>query len=388
MGLSPTMAGAAAIACHPDPVDLSIGEPEGPPPLCVREAAAAAALEGRTRYGPVAGLPELRDQVAQDLSHRDGVAYTQENVIITSGGKAAILDALRCVLNPGDEVLIFAPYWPSFRDQVVLAGGVPVIVPFGEDYLPTLANLEGSFGALTKAVILNQPSNPTGCVWDATRIQVLAQLVQRYCAWIIVDQVYGTLTLERPETPFLRQVPELQDRCIVVESFSKRFAMTGYRLGAAAGPLPLIGAMVSLASNSVTHPSMVSQHAGIAALGMDGKWEQAMVTSLRKRRDRMMGELDGLSGLRLHPPKGALYLFPNITDWLVDHGVANDIEFVRRLREESGVKVLPGSVFGAKGHFRISYAGPETEVWEGLRRLRVFLKSRSVCAMAKIGIER
>jgi aspartate aminotransferase len=370
-GLSPTMAGASAPCLHPDPVDLTVGEPEGLPPQEVREAAARTARDGQTRYGPAAGLPRLRALLAEDLTRRDGAPRTPDHILVTAGGKPAIQDALRCILEPGDEVVLFAPYWPTFRDQVLWAGGVPVIVPPGPDLLPAPGALEAALGPRTRAVILNQPSNPTGRVWDPGRLGALAELLLARDLWLILDQVYGTLTLDGPESPLLATCPALADRTLLVESFSKRFAMTGYRLGAAAGPPALVRAMTSLGSTSVTHPCMISQHAGIAALGLDGSWERTMVEGLRLRRDRILPRLRGLAGVRCQRPEGAIYLFPQVGDWLDRHG-GTDQDLVRRLRDEAGVKVLPGTPFGAPGHLRLSMAASLESLDLALDRLEGF----------------
>lgn len=371
-GLSPTMAGASAPCLHPDPVDLTVGEPEGLPPAAVREAAARAALEGRTRYGPAQGLPALRELLAADLTRRDGIPRTADTILVTAGGKPAILDALRCILEPGDEVLIFAPYWPTFKDQVTWAGGTPVIVPPGPDLLPAEGALDRALGPRTRAVILNQPSNPTGRVWDLPRLHDLADVILERDLWLVLDQVYGTLTLDGPELPFLRTCPDLADRTLLVESFSKRFAMTGYRLGAAAGPPALIRAMTSLGSTSVTHPSMISQHAGIAALGLDGAFEREMAEGLRIRRDRLQEGLNAIRGIRCGRPEGAIYLFPHVAEWMAAHGVASDPELAARLRDEAGVKVLPGTAFGAPGYLRISIAASMDALDKALERMRKF----------------
>ncbi len=374
-GLSPTMAAAARPSRHPDPIDLTVGEPEGPPPPEVREAAARAALEGRARYGPVQGLPRLRELLARDLSARDGVARDPDDVLVTAGGKPAILDALRCVLEPGDEVLIPLPAWPTFRDQVAWAGGIPVAVGPDPGLLPAPGALAAAATPRTRAVILNQPCNPTGRVWDVPRLAELAALARDRDLLVIADQVYGTLTLDGPERPLLRAHPELADRTLVVESFSKRFAMTGYRLGCAAGPRALVRAMTALASTSVTHASMLAQHAGIAALALDGTWEAAVRDGLRLRRDRFQAGLAALPGLTCQRPEGALYLFPGVGAWMADHGVATDGELADRLRDAAGVKVLPGTPFGAPGHLRISLAAPLPDLDRALARLTDFFRN-------------
>nr|WP_320131778.1 aminotransferase class I/II-fold pyridoxal phosphate-dependent enzyme [uncultured Holophaga sp.] len=374
VGISPTMAAAAALCKHPDPVDLTVGEPDFLPPQEAREAACRVISEGRTKYGPAAGLPALRDAVSQDLARRDGVARSTENTLMTAGGKAAIHDALRCILEPGDEVLIFAPYWPTFKDQVTWCGGVPVIVQPGADLLPALEAIDAALTSRTRAVILNQPSNPTGRIWDEPRLAHLAKVARERGLWVILDQVYGTVTYDGPERPFLAQAPDLADRCVVVESFSKRFAMTGYRLGSATAPAPLIKAMVALASSTVTHPSIIAQHAALAALALDGSWQRETVESLRDRRDKAHAALSGIPGLQAHLPQGALYLFPRVADWMAAHGVEQDSDLVARLRDEAGVKTLSGAAFGAPGHLRLSIAAPAAELERGLERLKTFFR--------------
>lgn len=374
---SPTMAGAQATCLHPDPIDLTVGEPEGPVPLEIREAAARAALEGWTRYGPAAGLPALREALAADLTARDGVPRDPGQILVTAGGKPAILDALRCILEPGDEVGVFAPYWPTFLDQTRWAGGTPVVVPAGPDLLPVAGSLASRLGPRTRAVILNMPANPTGRVWDAGRLNELADLLLERDAWLIVDQVYGTLSLDGPEVPFLRRRPDLADRTFVVESFSKRFAMTGYRLGAVAGPAEAIRAMTALASTTVTHPCMISQYAGITALQMPGAWETEVKAGLRLRRDRCLEALARIPGVTCRKPEGAIYLLPDFRAWMAEHGVPDDASLAGILRNEAGVKTLPGTPFGAPGHLRLSIAAPLPSLSKAMDRLVERLGGRS-----------
>jgi aspartate aminotransferase len=249
-----------------------------------------------------------------------------------------------------------------------------VVVPSGPDLLPAEGALRRAAGPRTRAIILNQPANPTGRVWDPARLQDLAAQAQERDLWIILDQVYGTLTLDGPETPFLRTCPDLAGRTLVVESFSKRFAMTGYRLGAASGPPELVRAMTSLGSTSVTHASMISQHAGVAALGLDGAWERETVAGLRRRRNHLHAGLAAIPGIRCGIPEGAIYLFPDVGEWCAAHGVASDLELAGLLRDRAGVRVLPGSIFGAPGHLRISFATSLEVLEEALVRMAGFLE--------------
>ena len=257
---------------------------------------------------------------------------------------------------------------------MALGGGTPVVVEakFENGFRLTPEQLDAAITPKTKWLILNQPSNPTGRVWDAERLEHLAQISRERGLWIILDQVYGTVTFDGPERPFLAQAPDLADRCVVVESFSKRFAMTGYRLGSASAPAPLVTAMVALASSTVTHPSIIAQYAALAAFQLDGSWQRETVASLRARRDQAHAALSGLPGLQVPLPQGALYLFPDVSQWMASHGITSDGELVARLRDEAGVKTLAGSAFGAPGHLRLSIAAPVAELDRGVARLQGF----------------
>jgi len=367
---SPTMAAAAMPSLHPDCVDLTVGEPTLAPPFEAREAAARAAREDLAHYGPVAGLPALREAVAADLTRRDGIPRRVEHVLVTPGGKSALLDALRCILNPGDEVLVFAPAWPTFLDQVRWAGGVPVLVPCGPDLLPSLQDLAAAIGPRTRAVIVNEPSNPSGVRWDRARTTFLADLALAQGLWVILDQVYGTLSFEGDGRPFLARVPELADRALGVESFSKRFAMTGYRLGVASGPASLIQAMTALGSSSHTHASMIAQHAALEALASGRPWEAAHLEALRRKRDLGCEALAGIPGVSVPRPEGGLYLFPDVSGWMARLGWTEDPEVTAWLRDDVGVKVLPGSAFGAPGRLRLSLGAPQDRFALGMARLR------------------
>ncbi|TDJ74185.1 MAG: aminotransferase class I/II-fold pyridoxal phosphate-dependent enzyme [Planctomycetota bacterium] len=365
------MSAANAPVAHPHPISLAIGEPaEGAPPPVI-EAAVRALREGRARYGPPAGLPRLRELVAEDLARKTGLPWLADEVIVTAGGKPALLDTMRCILEPGDEVLVLAPYWPSFLDQVAWAGGTAVVVAPGADLLPDPDAIAAACGPRTKVLILNDPSNPTSRALAPELLARIAAVAERADLWLLVDQVYVDLALEGEHRTLLRVAPEVKERTVVVESFSKRFAMTGLRLGAAAGPEHLIAAMTRLASASTTHPNMIAQYAGIAALEMDDEWIEAQRTRYRRRRDRALAGLAGIEGVQCARAECAFYLFPAIGRWMAARGTARDTDVTDALRAQ-GLLLVPGSAFGAPGHLRLSYGLADEELDEALGRLRRF----------------
>lgn len=368
------MSAANAPTDHPDPISLAIGEPAESPPQPVVDAAVRALREGRARYGPPPGLPELRDRIADDQRSRNGLPWSAENVLVTAGGKPAILDTLRCILEAGDEVLVLAPHWPTFIDQVGWAGGRAVVVASDADMLPIPEAIDAACTERTRAVILNQPTNPTSRSLTRDLLVRIGDVAARRNLWVIADQVYAELALDGPCDLLLDAHPELRERTVVVESFSKRFAMTGYRLGAACGPAPLIDAMTRLTSASSTHANVVAQYAGIAALALDDDWITAQRARYRERRDRGLAALAGIEGVQCARPDSAFYLFPSIAEWMTAHGFASDENVADALRSGAGLSVSPGSAFGAPGHLRLSCGLADATLDRALGRLRGFLQ--------------
>jgi aspartate aminotransferase len=368
------MRAAGAAAARPDAVSLAVGEPgDGPPPEAV-EAARAAVERGGWGYGPVTGLPELRAAIARDQATKDGREVHPEEVLITPGGKQALHDALRCVLEPGDEVIVLAPYWPSFPQIVHWCRARPVVVPPGADLLPDPAAVEAACRPRTRALIVNSPTNPHSAVLEPERLRALAEVAERAGAWIVADQVYHDLALDGPATSLLAAAPGARERTVVVESFSKRFAMPGMRLGCAVGPRPLIEAMTRLATASSTHPNLVAQHAGLAAIGADPAWERDQLASYRRRRDLLVEALADVPGVRARRPEAGFFLLLDVREWCRGPGrPADDEDFAADLLARGGVAVTPGGAFGVPGHVRLSFGEPEEVLVEGTRRLRRYL---------------
>ncbi len=368
VGASPTMAAAAAATPHPDPIALSVGEPYELPPDSVLQAVAKAAIDGHTRYGPAAGHPALRDAIAADQSSTT-CSLGSEHVIVTSGGKPALLDALRCMVDPGDEVLILAPYWPTFVQQVQWCGAVPVIVDEairGVDL--DLDRIRSACTAKTRAVIVNSPNNPTAEVLSRTSVETLAALARERGLWVLSDEVYRSLSFAQDAPSFL-DIDGALDHTVAVMSFSKRFSMTGLRVGAAVASPEMVDAMTRLTTASHTHTSTVAQHGAIAALALDGSWERERLADYLDKRDFALSRLNALDGVRCPEPGSAMYVFPDLTRCLVAKGIDDDAAACDQLREQHGLSLVPGSVFGRSGSIRLSYGVEHSRLEAALDRL-------------------
>jgi aspartate aminotransferase len=361
------MNAANATTSHPRPINLALGEPAENPAPDVIEAAVRTIRDGLVRYSPPSGLPRLRELGALDQCKKSGIDRRLEEVLITPGGKPALSDGLRCLLGPGDEALVLAPYWPSYLQQVTCTGARYVVVEPGPDLLPRPDAIDAACTPRTKLLILNDPSNPTSRALAPERLRRIAEVAERHDLWIVADQVYDDLVLEGDHAPLLKVAPELRKRTLVVESFSKRFAMTGYRLGYACGPQELIEAMTQLISAATTCANTIAQHAGIAALSMDDTWIDEQRTRYRQRRDLALAAIGTIDGLECERPEAAFYLFPELCGPRRD-----DERLVTDLREREGVLLVPGSSFGLPGRVRLSCSVSADELNEALGRLATF----------------
>jgi aspartate aminotransferase len=372
--MSATMAAAHSgdrMGCDSlQPISLAIGEPAEPPAQIIIEEVSRAARAGETRYGPAAGLPELRHLIAEDQRRKSGMQRSAEEVIVTAGGKPALADGLRCLIDPGDEVIVLAPYWPSFLQQVRLAGGIPRVVAPGPDLLPVPDRVAAACNERTRLLILNDPNNPTSRTLGKDLLSSLGRLAHEHDLWILADQVYGDLVLEGSHRSVLTVDPDLRSRTLLVESFSKRFAMTGYRLGCAIGPASVIQAMTRMATAQTTCANLLAQRAGIAALTMGTSWSETQRSRYLRRRDEMATGLQAL-GCELHMrPEAAFYLFfrpPHEDD---------DLRFTSELQASQNVLLTPGTAFGCPGHVRISYGAGDAVLAEALSRVETFISSR------------
>ncbi len=371
----------ALAAAGQDIIRVSSGEPDFPTPKNIRDAAIRAIEAGETKYTDVAGTNAVRDAAAAKFKRDSGIEYAREEIIVATGGKQVIFNALLATINPGDEAIIPAPCWVSYPDIVQLAEGVPVIVPCGQNagFKMSGEQLEAAITPRTKWLILNNPSNPTGAMYDIADLRKLTDVLLRHPeVWIFTDDIYEKLAYDgkRPAT-VVEAEPRLKDRTVTMNGCSKSYAMTGWRIGFAGAPARLIKAMDKLQSQSTSSTSSISQAAAVEALCGPQDSIEAMRQVFERRRDMVVELINAAPGMRCHKPEGAFYVFPDIAGCIgkTTQGgrhIANDEDFVAALLEEEGVAVVHGSAFLAPGHFRLSYASDDSTVREACVRIQRF----------------
>ncbi len=379
---SPTLAvdrEAKALAAEGvDIVNFGIGEPDFDTPAAIKAAAVAAVEAGATKYTAADGTPALKAAIRRYFRRFNGIDYGPDQVMASVGAKQAIYNALLALVNPGDEVLLPAPYWVSYPEQIRLADGEPVIVPTGPDerYHVTAEALAKAWTPRTRGLILNSPANPTGAVLSAEELQDIAAFAVDRDLWVLSDEIYHRLVFEG-DAPSIAALPGMQDRTIVINGVSKAYAMTGWRIGFAAGPAAVISAMARIQGQSTSNPATMAQAAAVAALDGDQDATAEMVHAYRRRRSLMLDGLAAIAGLRPVPPAGAFYVFCDVSglagrrmDGLaLDDG--DDLATV--LLRRAGVAVVPGSGFGAPRAIRLSFAQSEERIHTGLDRMRQVL---------------
>ncbi|MFT9015640.1 MAG: pyridoxal phosphate-dependent aminotransferase [Acetobacter sp.] len=364
-----------------DIVSLSAGEPDFPTPRNIADAAVKAIAAGQTRYTDVAGTPELRRAVAERFRLDSGLDYTLEEVIVSTGGKQVIYNAMMASLNPGDEAIIPAPCWVSYPDIVTLAEGVPVIVPClrENDFRITAEQLEAAITPRTKWFFLNSPCNPTGVAYSAEDLRPLCDVLLRHPhVWIFTDDIYAKLAYDgfRPAT-FVEVEPRLRPRTLTMNGVSKAYAMTGWRIGFSGAPVELTKAMNKLQGQSTSNPCSIAQAAAVEALTGPQDFIQTMVATYQDRRDLVVSMINQARGLQCATPQGAFYVFPNIEACLgrTSPGgktLTTDEDFVTALLEEEGVAAVHGSAFMYPGYMRISYATDTDSLRDACTRIQRF----------------
>ena len=349
-----------------DVIGLAAGEPDFDTPEHIRAAAVRAIDEGATRYTPVDGTPQLKDAIAAKLRRDNGLDYDASEIIVSSGAKQCLFNLMAAVLDSGDEVVIPAPYWVSYPDMALLADAVPEIVETDRDerFKMTPDALEAALNDRTRLVVLNSPSNPTGTAYTPGELATLGEVLAGYPDVLVVsDDIYEHLAWDRdPAGNILMSCPELKERTVVVNGVSKAYAMTGWRIGYAAGPAPLVAAMRKIQSQSTSNPCSISQAAAVAALEGDQGCVARMREAFRERHDYVVQRLDAMPGVRCATGDGTFYCFPEVREAIrrID-GVRNDVELAEHLLAEARVALVPGSAFGTSGHLRLSFAaGMET----------------------------
>jgi aspartate aminotransferase len=360
-------------------IDFTIGEPDLDTPCHVVEAAIAAMRSGDTHYTATPGTPTLRKAICRKLERENGLSYTPEEVIVGCGAKQLIFEAFAATLSKGDEVVVPAPYWVSYPDIVSVNGGTPVVVQCGENvgFKLTPSALDAAITPRTRWVILNSPSNPTGAVYSREEMKDLAAVLALHPhVWTITDEIYEHLVYDGRTAPNLIQVdPTLADRTLIVNGLSKAYAMTGWRVGYAAGPTALISAITKLLGQSTTCPSSISQAAAVAALDGDQSFVRETVALYERRRNRMIELLDGTPGFRITAPAGAFYLYPSVAG-LIGRRTASgdvlksDLDVSLYLLDAANVAVMDGASYGLSPHLRLSFATSFSTIEMGCSQIR------------------
>lgn len=366
-------------AAGKDIIGLGAGEPDFDTPDFIKDAAKKALDEGQTKYTNVDGTPELKDAIIAKFKRDNGLDYTREEINVGTGGKQVLYNALMATLNPGDEVIIPAPYWVSYPDMVLLAEGEPVIVdcPAEAGFKMTAKQLAAAITPKTKWVILNSPSNPTGAAYTKADIKALTDVLLKHPhVWVMTDDMYEHLVYDGFEFYTPAQVePKLKDRTLTVNGVSKAYSMTGWRIGYAGGPKELIKAMGNIQGQSTSNPCSISQAAATAGLNGDQSFMKPWLDAFKKRRDMVVELLNECEGIDCPKPEGAFYVYPSCAGCIgkkTPDGkvIKTDEDFVSYLLESQGVACVQGAAFGLSPHFRISYATSEEALKQACQRIQ------------------
>ena len=366
-----------------DVISLSAGEPDFATPANIRAAAVRAIEGGETRYTDVAGTLELRRAVARRFKEDSGIEYAPDEIIVSTGGKQVIFNAMVATLDQGDEAIVPTPCWVSYPDIVTLADGKPVLVPCSENngFKLRAEELEAAITPRTKWFVLNNPCNPTGAAYSADELRPICDVLLRHPdVWVFTDDIYGKLAYDGFKPATVVQVePRLRDRTLTMNGVSKAYAMTGWRIGYAGGPKALIKAMDKLQSQSTTNASSISQAASVEALNGPQDFIGTMVATYQERRDLVVSMLNEAPGIRCTAPEGAFYVFPSVHGCIGKTSaggaaIADDEAFVIALLEEQGVAAVHGSAFMFPGYFRISYATDTATLRIACERIQAFCR--------------
>lgn len=372
---------AAFTAAGDSVVRFGTGEPDFITPDYICTGAKAAIDAGHTKYDAVAGVYALRQAIAEKLHTENGLEYTPDDIIVGSGAKVSLSVGLQAMLDPGDEVIIPRPYWVSYTEMVKLAGGVPVIVDTdpAANFKMTPEQLKAAITEKTTALMLNTPLNPTGVFYTEAELAELAKVIVEADIWVISDEIYEAFVYDGAEVVSIAALgEEIKAHALVVNGFSKTFAMTGWRLGYAAGPRPLIEGMKKIQGHLISHPSTITQYAGITALGEKGDVVSTIVSTFDTRRRAMMARMDAIPEFRYIDPQSTFYIFVDISAIIGDnkYKIASAYDFAAQLLQEEKVVTIPGEAFGVENYIRFSFATSLEEIQEGFDRIEHFLERR------------
>ena len=366
-------------AAGKDVIGLGAGEPDFDTPDNIKDAAIEAIKKGETKYTAVDGTPKLKKAIQGKFSRENNLSYGLDQISVGTGGKQVLYNVFMATLNPGDEVIIPAPYWVSYPDMVLLAGGKPKIIKCSEknEFKITPAELKKAIGRKTKWLIINSPSNPTGSCYTKKEIEELSKiLIKNKNVYILSDDIYEHITYDNFKFFTIAQIKALKDRTLTMNGVSKSYSMTGWRIGYGAGPKDIIKAVAKIQSQSTTNPSSISQAAAVEALNGTQDFIKTRADSFKERRDYVVETLNSINGLSCLKPSGAFYVFPNCKKLLGKKTkLKTDKEFVEKLLEKAEVAVVQGSAFGLDGYFRISYATSMDNLKKALDRIKSFCES-------------
>ncbi|MDQ7000068.1 MAG: pyridoxal phosphate-dependent aminotransferase [Mariprofundus sp.] len=359
-------------------ISLSVGEPDFETPKAAREAGIEAINSGFTRYTAVAGIPALRQVIAEKFRQDNDLDYNADDVLVSTGGKQCIYNMLMAVINPGEKAIIPAPYWVSYPDMVKLAEGMPVIVPTTAetDFKITATQLDEVLCSDCKVLFLNSPSNPTGMVYSAEELKAIGDVVREYPDLLVAtDDMYEKILFDGKSFATFAQVnPDLKDQTITFNGVSKAFCMTGWRIGFCAGPSDIIKAMTKIQGQSTSNPNAIAQKAALAALTGPTDELEEMVATYETRRGWLVDAINAISGMHAIMPNGAFYVFPSVENWIgrsTPSGIelTDDVVICEWLLEETGVALVPGTAFGSPGHVRFSYAVSQDTLEDAVSRI-------------------
>lgn len=357
-----------------DIISLGTGEPDFDTPQHIKDAAISAINNGQTKYTPIDGTAELKAAIATKLARENQLEYETSQIVVTSGAKQALFNLCLALLGPGDEAVIPAPYWVSYPDMVRLAGAEAVFVEAGieQNFKMTPEQLQAAITERTRLLFLNSPSNPTGASYDKAELQALGAVLEKHPGVVVLsDDIYEHIHwADEPFISFATACPALNDRTVTTNGVSKAYAMTGWRIGYAAGPQELITAMKTVQSQSTSNACSVSQAAAVEALNGDQSCVAEMTTAYRQRHDYVVDALNGIDGFRCRPGEGTFYAFPRVRGALDALGMENDVELVELLLNKADVACVPGSAFGAPSYLRLSFACSMESLEEAIRRIK------------------
>lgn len=382
---SPTLAvsqkAAELKAAGHDVIGLGVGEPDFDTPDFIKEAAKQAIDAGHTKYTAVDGIVELKQAVIDKFKRDNQLSYEKNEILISAGGKHSIFNLLSAWLNPGDEVLVPAPYWVSYPDMAKLVGAEPKFIQAGieQRYKITPEQLAAAITPKTRLLFLNSPSNPTGTAYSKEELAALAEVLRKHPQVLIAsDDMYEhILWADFPFANIAMAAPDLKDRIVLLSGVSKAYAMTGWRIGYAAGPAPLIAAMKKIQSQSTSNPASISQYAALAALNGDQSCIDTMIKAFKERHDYLVKALNEIPGVRCIEGDGTFYTFANIEEMMKAKNLATDVEWCEALLNENKVALVPGSAFGAPGHCRLSFATDLDTLKEAVARIKAFANNAS-----------